>query len=69
MKPPILAPNARDRPMRLYISASESTIGSMLVQEDEKGVERPVYYLSRVFNDPETRYSDIEKLCLCLYFS
>ena len=55
--------------MRLYILASESTIGSMLVQEDEKCVERPVYYLSRVLNDPETRYSDIEKLCMCLYFS
>jgi hypothetical protein len=68
-KPPVLAPPVRNRPMRLYIAASESTIGSMLVQEDEKCVERPVYYLSRMLNDPETRYSDIEKLCLCLYFS
>ncbi|XP_058733336.1 uncharacterized protein LOC131604940 [Vicia villosa] len=68
-KPPILAPPVRSRPMRLYIAVSESTIGSMLVQENEKGVERPVYYLIRMLNDPETRYSDIEKLCLCLYFS
>jgi len=68
-KPPVLAPPVRNRPMRLYIAASESTIGSMLVQEDEKCVERPVYYLSRMLNDPETRYSNIEKLCLCLYFS
>ncbi|XP_058784383.1 uncharacterized protein LOC131659176 [Vicia villosa] len=41
----------------------------MLVQENENGVERPVYYLSQMLNGPETRYSDIEKLCLCLYFS
>ena len=55
--------------MRLYIAASESTRGSMLVQDDASSVERPVYYLSRMLNDPQTRYSDIEKLCLCLYFS
>ena len=28
-----------------------------------------VFYLSRKLLDPETRYSPIEKLCLCLYFS
>ena len=69
VKPPILAPPVRHRPVRLYIAASDVTIGSMLVQQDEKGVERPVYYLSRMLNNPDTRYSDIEKLCLCLYFS
>ncbi|XP_050896875.1 uncharacterized protein LOC127103676 [Lathyrus oleraceus] len=55
--------------MRLYISASDTTIGSMLVQENEDGVERVIYYLSRVLNDVETRYTSIEKLCLCLHFS
>src|ERR1044072_6521734 len=35
VKPPILAPPLRNRPIRLYIAASESTIGSMLVQEDD----------------------------------
>ena len=55
--------------MRLYIDASYRTLGSMLAQEDESGVERPIYYLSRVLNDAETRYSKVEKLCLCLYFS
>ena len=28
-----------------------------------------IYYLSRRLVDAETRYSTIEKLCLCLYFS
>jgi len=51
------------------ISTSDSTIGSMLAQEDENCVERAIYYLSRVLNDAETRYSPFEKLCLCLYFS
>ena len=55
--------------MKLYISASETTIGSMLAQDDEYGVERVVYYLSRTLTDTKTRYSSMEKLCLALYFS
>ena len=55
--------------MKLYISSFDTTLGSMLAQEDENGVERAIYYLSRVLNDAETRYTAIEKLCLCLYFS
>ncbi|KAK2444268.1 protein NYNRIN [Trifolium repens] len=67
--PPTLMPPIRNKEMKLYISASDTTIGSMLAQEDENGVEKAIYYLSRVLNDVETRYSVIEKLCLCLYFS
>ncbi|KAK2362505.1 hypothetical protein QL285_087565 [Trifolium repens] len=67
--PPTLMPPIRSKEMKLYISASDTTIGSMLAQEDENGVEKAIYYLSRVLNDAETRYSVIEKLCLCLYFS
>lgn len=48
---------------------SDVTLGSMLTQEDENGVERAFYYLSRVLNDEKTIYNMIEKLCLCLYFS
>ncbi|XP_050908940.1 uncharacterized protein LOC127122685 [Lathyrus oleraceus] len=55
--------------MRLYISASDKTLGSMLAQDDDNGVERAMYYLNRVLNDAETRYRIVEKLCLCLYFS
>ena len=65
IKPPILTPN-RNKGMELYIEVSKSTLGSMLAQEDENGVERSIYHLSRVLNDVETRYNAIEKLCLCL---
>ena len=37
--------------------------------QEFEGKERVVFYLSRRILDPETRYSPIEKLCLCLYFS
>ena len=69
MNPPILLHPLRDKVMKLYIAASDNTIGSMLAQEGENGVERAIYYLSRVLNDAETRYYPSEKLCLCLYFS
>ena len=67
--PPIITSPVKGKPLKLYISASKYTIGSMLCQEDENGIERAIYYLSRVLNDAETRYCAIEKLCLCLYFS
>ncbi|KAK2389329.1 hypothetical protein QL285_062925 [Trifolium repens] len=69
IKPPVLMPPNRNKAMKLYIAASEKTIGSMLAQEDDNGIENAVYYHSRVLNDAETRYTAIEKLCLCLYFS
>ncbi len=55
-------------PFRLYLSADEKSIGSILIQEFE-GKERAIFYLSRRLLDAETRYSSVEKLCLCLYFS
>lgn len=62
-------PPSRSKNMSLYIAASDTAIGSMLVQEDISGVERPIYYLSRMLIDAKTRYNMIEKLCICLYFS
>ena len=48
----------------LYLAASESTIGVVLVQEDDKLKEYVVYYLSRALARPELRYSHVEKLAL-----
>jgi len=50
------------------LSTDDAVIGSALIQEFE-GKERVIYYLSRRLVDAEMRYSAIEKLCLCLYFS
>ncbi|XP_057418138.1 uncharacterized protein LOC130712317 [Lotus japonicus] len=65
--PPVMIPPIKGKPMRLYISATDETIGSMLAQEDEDGIERAIFYLSRVLNDAETRYTMIEKLSLTEY--
>ena len=64
-----MAPPMHGKPMKLYISASENTIGCMLAQDDENGIKRVVYYLNRTLVDAKTRYNPIEKLCLALHFS
>jgi len=65
---PVLIPPQQGKSFRLYLSTDGVVIGSALIQEFE-GKELGIYYLSRRLIDAETRYSAIEKLCLCLYFS
>ncbi|CAN6565784.1 unnamed protein product [Malus baccata var. baccata] len=67
--PPVLVPPQRGKPLKLYISASERSIGSLLAQNNEGGKEQAVYYLSRILTEVETRYSLVERLCLALYFT
>ncbi|XP_058202628.1 uncharacterized protein LOC131317065 [Rhododendron vialii] len=66
---PVLMPPIKNRPLKLYISAAEDSVGSLLAQDNEQGMEQAVYYLSRLLTPCEKRYSPIEKLCLALYFS
>ena len=65
--PPVVTPLAFGRPLKLYISATDDSISSLLAQDSKKGTERAVYYLSWLLNDAETRYTPIEKLCLSLF--
>ena len=53
----------------MYLVASESTIGVVLVQVDDKLVEHVVYYLSRALAGPKLRYSHIEKLALAAVYA
>jgi hypothetical protein len=66
--PHVLVPPQQRKPFKLYVSVDSQTIRSALMQEFE-GKERVVFYLNRRLLDPKTRYSPIEKLCLCLHFS
>ncbi|XP_071907805.1 uncharacterized protein [Coffea arabica] len=47
----------------LYLSACNEAVSAVLVREDG-GAQRPVYYVSRALQGPETRYSPAEKLVL-----
>ena len=67
VNPPVLVPPQKHKPFKLYLSADERAIGSALIQEFEKK-ERAIYFVSRRLLDAETRYSPVERLCLCLYF-
>ena len=58
-----------DKPLLLYIANSEQSVGALLVQEDEHGKEKPVYYISRLMRGPELRYSMAKKICLSLVFA
>jgi hypothetical protein len=66
--PPVLMPPQKGVPFKLYMSADEKSIRSVLIQEFE-GKERAIFYLSRGLLDAETRYTSMEKLYLCLYIS
>ena len=52
----------------MYLSVGDTSIASVLIQKHD-GQERVVFYLSRRMLDAETRYPEIEKLCLCLFFT
>ncbi|XP_059627509.1 uncharacterized protein LOC132270347 [Cornus florida] len=67
--PPVMMPLRKKWPMKLYLSATEESIGAMLAQENEAGSEQTIYYLSRVLTPVECRYMPIKKLCLALYFA
>ena len=68
-KPLVLMPPIQGRPLKLYLSVANESIGCLLAQNNSKGHEQDVYYLSRVLNPAEARYYPIEKICLALYFA
>uniref|UniRef100_A0A2N9G8V4 RNA-directed DNA polymerase n=1 Tax=Fagus sylvatica TaxID=28930 RepID=A0A2N9G8V4_FAGSY len=44
-------------------------IGALIAQEDNDGVEQPVYYVSRALKDAESLYSRAERSCLALIYA
>ena len=48
----------------MYLAASHSTIGMVLVQEEELNNEHVIYYLSRNLHPIEIKYTHVEKLAL-----
>ena len=48
----------------MYLSASHSTIGMVLVQEDESKTEHVIYCLSQNLHPTKIKYTHVEKLAL-----
>ncbi|XP_050224437.1 uncharacterized protein LOC126674101 [Mercurialis annua] len=63
--PPVLGRPEPGEILYLYLSVNDETAAAVLVKED-KGLQTPVYYLSRVLKGLEVRYPKIEKFALAL---
>jgi hypothetical protein len=62
IEPPILIPPVEGRPLIMYLTVLEDSMGCVLGQRDETGrKEHAIYYLSKKFTDCESRYSMLEK--------
>ena len=60
--PLVLMPPVEGRPLIMYLTVLENSMGCVLGQHDESGQkEHAIYYLSKKFSDCETRYSLLEK--------
>ena len=55
--------------LRLYLASNSQAIGALIAQENDDGVEQPVYYVSRTLKDAESRYSGAERSCLALIYT
>ena len=55
-------PPVEGRPLIMYLTVPENSMGCVLGQHDESGQkDHAIYYLSKKFTDCETRYSLLEK--------
>ena len=65
--PPVLMLPIQGRPLILYLTVHEKSMGCFLRQHDETvRKEQAIYYLSKKFTDYESRYSPLEKMCYAL---
>ncbi|XP_068463951.1 uncharacterized protein [Phaseolus vulgaris] len=66
--PPVLCKPRIGVPLRLYFAVTEWAISSVLVQEQDQ-VQRPIYFVSKALQGPESRYQSLEKAALAVVFS
>jgi hypothetical protein len=61
---PLIIPPYYNQDFLLYLAVAKSSIGMVLVQEDDELQEHVIYYLSHSLLGPELKYSHVEKLAL-----
>jgi hypothetical protein len=64
----VLVPPQQDSLFYIYLPVGDTSIASVVVHVYD-GKEKVVFYLNRRMLDMETRYHEIEKLCLYLFFT
>ncbi|XP_058189317.1 uncharacterized protein LOC131306905 [Rhododendron vialii] len=67
--PPVLMPPVPGKPLILYPSVTLSSMGCLLAQEGDKGVEKAIYYQSKKMVGCEERYTSLEKTCWALVWA
>src|SRR5215216_6055428 len=69
---PILASPLSKEPMLLYVAATNRVVSAVVVVErleDNKSVQRPVYYLSEVLSTSKQNYPHYQKMAYGVYMS
>ncbi|RDX73681.1 hypothetical protein CR513_46670, partial [Mucuna pruriens] len=68
--PPILVPTIPGKPLILYLTVLEESMGCVLGQQDaSRKKEQAIYYLSKKFIDYEQRYPTLERTCYALVWT
>lgn len=66
---PVLASPDFSKKFYIQADASNKSIGSVLIQKDEDGFDRPIAYASRNLRGAELNYCVTEKECLAVVFA
>ena len=51
------------------MATNSYAIGALIAQEDEGGIEQPMYYISHALKDAETCYLRVERACLAIVYA
>lgn len=62
---PALTTPSPSEMLYFFIATTEEALSAVLIRE-EAGVQRPIYYVNKLLQGPETRYPVVEKLVLAL---
>ena len=67
IKPPILDAPVLEKPLLLYLTTTDTTMGALLTQYlEETRKENAIYYISKKMLPYEEKYSPLEKTCVAL---
>ena len=70
MKPLILVPLVLEKPLLLYLTTTDTTIGALLAQYlEESRKENVIYFISKKMLSYEKKYSPLEKACVALVWA
>jgi len=67
-KPLILTFPIAGKSFLLYVRAMDHSLGALLIQKNDEGTEKAIYYLSRTLIGAESHYNPVEKECIALVF-